>query len=384
MIKYLKKMNYLRKQKLYKNYINSILDVVDFRPIVNEIPNRVSTITFVIPGMPAYSGGHTSILRLGSELSKNGYIVRYTSFTPQSIEEMKKNAAINLENYQGEFIEYTGDSMKSDVIIATSWDSVYFARKMTGYKMYFVQDYEPYFHLYGECYLMAKKTYELGFHIVSLGQWNKYMIEKECKTNSRIDYITFPYEGGEYYDRGRDFNSYKSKKEFNIAVYVKDTGKRAPYLIQYLLKRLKEDFDKDGLKLNIKYFGESVDFKCDAGENLGKLGKKELLELYSCSDFGMVGSLTNISLVPYEMLATGLPIIEFEEGTFKYFFPENSAIVTSFDYNELYKKLKACIEEPNRLKEINKTAKEYLSTLSWKNTAIEFDKILKNVINREG
>ena len=95
-IKYLKKINYLRKQNLYKNYINSILDVVDFTPIVNEMPDKVKTITFVIPGMPAYSGGHTSILRLGSELSKSGYIVNYVSFTPQSIEDMKKNAVINL------------------------------------------------------------------------------------------------------------------------------------------------------------------------------------------------------------------------------------------------------------------------------------------------
>lgn len=383
MIKYLKKINYLRKQNLYKNYINSILDVVDFTPIVNEIPDKVKTITFVIPGMPAYSGGHTSILRLGSELSKNGYIVNYVSFTPQSIEDMKKNAVINLENYKGEFIEYTGNDMKSDVVIATSWDSVYFARKMNGYKMYFVQDYEPYFHLYGECYLMAKKTYELGFHIVSLGQWNKYMIETECDTNSIVDYITFPYEGGEYYDKGRDFDGYKDKREFNMAVYIKDTGKRAPYLIQYLLKRLKEDFEKEDLKLNINYFGESTDFKCDAGENLGKMGKKELLELYSSSDFGMVGSLTNISLVPYEMLATGLPIIEFKEGTFNYFFPDDSAIVTSFDYNELYSKVKAAIENPNILKEINKTAKDYLSTLSWSETGNQFNDILKKITNKE-
>ena len=137
------------------------------------------------------------------------------------------------------------------------------------------------------------------------------------------------------------------------------------------------------MKLNINYFGESTDFKCDAGENLGKMGKKELLELYSSSDFGMVGSLTNISLVPYEMLATGLPIIEFKEGTFNYFFPDNSAIVTSFDYNELYSKVKAAIEDPNILKEINKTAKDYLSTLSWSETGNEFNDILKKITNKE-
>ena len=71
--------------------------------------------------------------------------------------------------------------------------------------------------------------------------------------------------------------------------------------------------------------------------------KSELLNLYNTSDFGLVASLTNISLVPYEMLATGLPIIEFKEGTFEYFFPENTAIITSFDYNDFYKKVKESI-----------------------------------------
>lgn len=379
MIKILKKLNYERKQKAYKMYINSILDVVNFSPIKNKIPNSIKKITFVIPGMPAYSGGHTSILRLGTELNNSGFEVIYVSFTNDSIEEMKHNATINLHNYKGEFIDEDLEKINTDVVIATSWDSVYFARKIEGYKMYFIQDYEPYFHLYGECFLMAQKTYELGYHMISLGEWNKSIIEKECEVNSKIDTITFPYEGKEYYDKGRNFESYAMKKEFNICVYVKDTGKRAPYITQYLLKKLKSDMNSEGIELNIKYFGETKDFKCDCGENLGKLSKEQLFELYSNSDFGMVASLTNISLVPYEMLATGLPIIEFKEGTFNYFFPENSAIVVSFDYEQLYKKFKNVINNTYILKNMNHTAKSFLNSLSWKKTGEEFVNILKNI-----
>jgi glycosyltransferase involved in cell wall biosynthesis len=51
------------------------------------------------------------------------------------------------------------------------------------------------------------------------------------------------------------------------------------------------------------------------------LSKKQLLSLYRKADFGMVASMSNVSLVPYEMLATGLPLIEFEDGTFPYFLP---------------------------------------------------------------
>ena len=71
--------------------------------------------------------------------------------------------------------------------------------------MYFIQDYEPYFNLYGESYIMAQKSYEVGYHMVSLGKWNKHMIEKECVVNSELDFITFPYEGKEYFAKERNY-----------------------------------------------------------------------------------------------------------------------------------------------------------------------------------
>lgn len=383
-VKSLRKIIYLRDQQNFKRYINNLLEVVDFTVIENKRPSEGKTITFVIPGMPAFSGGHTSILRLGSELCKKGYNVNYFSFAPQDVEEMKKNAEINLAGFKGNIVGGEKESIKSDIVIATSWESVYYSRSMSGYKMYFIQDYEPYFNLYGECFIMAQKSYEVGYHMVSLGDWNKHMIEKECSVNSKLDSITFPYEGKEYYEKGRNFNEYPSKKSFNLAVYIKDTGKRAPYLIQYLMKKLKEDLSKEGIDIIIKYYGENKNFKCEGGENLGKLSKKELLDLYNDSDFGVVASLTNVSLVPYEMLATGLPIIEFKEGTFEYFFPENCGILTSFDYNELYNKFKEAIVNPSMLEKMHDNSLNYLKTLSWNNTGDEFEGIIKSILENRG
>lgn len=379
MINYIRRIRYKKRQKNQKDYINSILEVTDFKPIKNVKPVNKKKITFVIPGMSAFSGGHTSILRLGTELVSRGYDVFYMSFFDQPLEEMKHNAEVNLKQYKGKIIATNLDNYSCDIIVATSWDSVYFVKNMNGYKMYFVQDYEPYFHLYGELFLMAKKTYELGLHMVSLGGWNKYMIEKNCSPISPVDEIEFPYEGKEYYDKGRDFDTYKNKDEFNFAVYLKDTGKRAPYLIQYLMKNVKEYFEKMGKKINIKYYGETTDFDCDGGENLGKLNKEQLFNLYSESDFGVVASLTNISLVPYEMLATGLPIIELEDGTFSHFFPENSCILTGFDSSELIDKLEKSISDVNSLKEMSKKAKNYLETLSWSKSAEQFIKVIEKI-----
>ena len=128
-VKAMRKVIYLRDQSNFKRYINSLLEEVDFTPIVNTVPKNIKSITFVIPGMPAFSGGHTSILRLGTELSKRGYDVGYVSFAPQNIDDMKKNAEINLANYKGSILGDDITKVKSDVVIATSWGiSVYYSR----------------------------------------------------------------------------------------------------------------------------------------------------------------------------------------------------------------------------------------------------------------
>ncbi len=364
-----------------KRQVNSRLANYDPVIISNDKPAQIQKITFVIERMAKYNGGQTSILRLGTELSKLGYQVGYIVYKAQTKADMQECASCNLSNYQGEM--YTNkylDKLNSDIVIASSWDTVAFAKKMKGYKMYFLQDYEPYFYSFGELFLMAKKTYEQGLHMVSLGPWNKEMVEKNCNIISPVDYIEFPYESREYPSCNRDYASYAKKRKFTIAVYLKYYGKRLPCITQYLLRQVKEEFKKDGITLNIMYFGEDKSFRCDAGENLGMLSKKELLDLYKRSDFGMVASMSNISLVPYEMLATGLPLIEFEDGTFPYFFPDNSAILTSLSYKDLYLKMKEAIKKPQLLEEMHNTSDNYLKSLSWQKSAKEFRDILNGLL----
>jgi hypothetical protein len=364
-----------------KRQVNARLDNYDPAPISNVKPDKIKKITFVIERMAKYNGGQTSILRLGTELSKLGYEVGYVVYKNQTKSDMEECASSNLSNYQGEMYpnKYLY-KLHSDIVIASSWDTVSFAKRMKGYKMYFLQDYEPYFYSFGELFLMAKKTYEQGLHMVSLGNWNKEMVEKNCNTISRIETIEFPYEKKEYPLCNRDYQGYSKKKEFVLAVYLKYYGKRLPNITQYLLKQVKEEFIKDGITLQIKYFGEDKSFHTEAGENLGMLSKKQLFSLYKKADFGMVASMSNISLVPYEMLATGLPLIEFEDGTFPYFFPDNSGILTSLNYMDLYHKIKEVLANPSKLEDMHKTAESYMESLSWEKTGQQFHGILQSLL----
>ena len=93
----------------------------------------------------------------------------------------------------------------------------------------------------------------------------------------------------------------------------------------------------------------------------------------------MVASMTNISLIPYEMIAAGLPIIEFIEGSFSAFFPENSAILTNFNASTLYRRLSDAMINWQQLRDSQINAIKYIQQYSWDKTVKQFADILENI-----
>jgi len=373
-------------------YMSGLLEHYDVNVITNKAPGEIRSVLFLLTRMVRFAGGQTSILRIGTQLAELGLQVGYGVYKNQSKEEMEVCASANLSGYCGEL--YTKQDVvrmvknpeeQPDVVIASSWDTVHYVKKFNSYRMYFVQDFEPYFYPFGDKFLMAKKTYEQGLHMVSLGGWNKKEIEKHCRPVSPIDCVEFPCERSEYPHIERDYAAYAEKKKIIMAVYLKYYGKRLPSTIQYMLEKVKDAFaQRDGIELDIRYFGEAKSFIPKNGVNVGMLSKEELKKLYAEADFGMVASLSNISLIPYEMLASGLPLIEFEDGTFPEFFPENCALLTSLSWKDLYLQMKDCLEEPARLQLRDVNATEYLETLSWEKTGRQFVEILNGVVRRSG
>lgn len=365
------------KSDKYKRIVFSLMQDNDFKPIINVRPKKINTICFVLKEILPYRGGITSVLRLGTGLSKNGYNVFYAVIASDDLSRLDDAAKKNLKNYCGQIIEYK-KGQTYDVAIATAMETVSYTKKLNGYKMYFVQDYEPLFFTYGDLYTLAKNSYEQGFHMVSLGQWNAAMVNRECNICSPIDVVDFPYEPSEYTRIERNFENYQSKKDFTMAVYIKVNSRRMPYILQHVLSELKNKLMvRNHINLTIYYFGEDKWFKCTDGKNLGRLTKTELNNLYHAVDFGAVVSLTNISLVPYEMIATGLPILEYEDGSFSTFFDEESAVLFRFNSEELYNKMLYLIENPTNLKKMTDHAQTFLRDTSWSKTIAQFCDIVK-------
>lgn len=379
----IKELYNLGLSKHEANIVNDVLSSPQFgKKIDNRIPKEVKNIAFIIPGIEKYAGGITSILRLGSYLADLSYNISFVDFTSQPLRKLEENASYNLKNYRGKILSIVDVSKKDfDIVIACNWNAVYYVNYFEAYKMYFVQDFEPYFFKLDERYLLAKLTYELGLHIVSLGKWNIEQIERECKSKSKMDWINFPYEPKEYStDSCRDFCKYKKKKTIKIAVYTKEEGKRIPNILQSILKKTRDTLKKENeIDLQIIFFGLKKSYHASVGKNVGKLNREELFKLYNESDFGMVASMTNVSLVPYEMIASGLPVIEFESGSFPAFFPENTAFLINYDYNSLVDVLRNALTNPNIIEERLNNSLDAIRCLSWENTALEFKAILNSL-----
>ena len=259
--------NKINEQK--NNRIKQVLDVATFNPVNNIQPKSVSTIGIVVPTLHKYTGGHTSIIRLGSLLVDRGYIVSYISYENQPITEMQEVLKANYSSSKGKCVSFDqAQKDKYDIVLATNWISVYWAKLLDGYKAYFVQDYEPYFFMVDEEYELAKETYELGFHIISLGKWNIEQINKNCINKGIQSFIEFPYEPSEYKYKRKNFS--EKKKEIKIAVYTKENGKRMANLMQYMLLNAVNEFESRGFHLDVSFFGLNKDYRVHNQNSLNR------------------------------------------------------------------------------------------------------------------
>ncbi|KRN81844.1 glycosyltransferase family 1 protein [Ligilactobacillus acidipiscis] len=361
----------------YDNY----LEYFNNKPAKQERQEKYHSLTFVSTGIIPYDGGITTMLHLGTLLSQQGYDVYYQSCVPQKVEDMRTNAEFNFPGYQGTCLaEEQFFNHSSDIWVATLWETAYLIKNLPGYKMYFVQDYEPYFYPYGDRSQLAKRSYELGLHMVSLGPWCAEMVQKNCHINSPLDYINFPVDVAHYQLKERNFEKYLGKKILNLAVYTKfNSPRRAPINLQMVLYNTEKLLKEKGIELNINYFGTNKNERFINGRNLGKLTKAQLRDLYYQSDFGIAPSMTNFSLVPFEMMSSGLPFIDFEEGTGPEFIPDNCCWYTRFNEYNLSALLQKICCQPKSLAKKTANAKKYLNSITWKKTLSDFLEIIANI-----
>jgi glycosyltransferase involved in cell wall biosynthesis len=385
--KIVNKMNYYlrriraKRQPLEKTY--SFLSGINFAQIKKFSPQKNSSkswrLNWILPPITPGSGGFMTLFRMVSHLEKKGHqngIYIYDPFGVNglTLEETRQIVATEFLSPQAEVFFGIDKMACSDALFATLWYTAYAVAKINNARMkyYFVQDYEPFFYPQGCEYKFAQNTYRLGLKCITAGPWLAGFLNK--RFNLEADYFDLSYDHKIYCPDDKIKRSAK-----RIAFYARsDTPRRGVELGILALSLLKKRF-KD---LEIIFYGQkNFTLKTNLPfEFAGILNHQQLAKLYNQSTLGLVLSLTNHSLVPREMMACKLPVVDIKGDNNTAIFGDDGQEISLAkpDPYSLYNKMKRLLLDQGLREKMAEKGYQAAKKTSWEKSAKKFAAILKS------
>lgn len=361
------------------NDLNGLFDYKfkDLKPSTNEFNSRNLSIHFVIPDFGIGGGGHLNIFRMVRYLEFFGHKLTIWIFKPTQ-HKNPQEAYNNIIRYYStikaevKFVDEDFPYSIGDIILATSWDTVWPVQSVEGFKrrFYFVQDYETLFNAKGSRSELAEYTYTQDIDCICASAWLDELMRTKFKRWS--SYYNLAADREIYYPTQREKNEIPI-----IAFYARIfTERRAVELGIIALELLA----KEGIDFHVIFFGaefnfERTPFSCQV---FYKRTPDELANIYRSSDIGVVFSLTNYSLVPQEMMACGLPIVEFDTESTRGIYPEGVVLFSGPDPIDIKNKIKALLFDKEKQVDQSKKALEWVGKFSWEKSARDIEASFKN------
>ena len=269
--------------------------------------DRRLKISWIIPGLIIGGGGHRNILRAAYHLEQFGHELELY-FTNTDLDSHQLKQTVNEHFYPLEcpMHRYDGTINATDVLFATHWSTVDVAlkaRHAAGEVMYFVQDFEPLFAPMGTEYILAENTYRQGLYCITSGPWCEHLLRRDY--NVEADHFALPVDSDIYHPYQR------TKTETNILFFAKPEMPRRCYELGIMALEHVHHRRPD---VEIQLFGSGslknhhFPFPVTIRSVLPTI--TDLARMYSNADAGIVFSTTNPSLVPYEMMSCGLPVVD--------------------------------------------------------------------------
>ena len=342
-------------------------------------------IIWLIPDFGKGSGGHTNIFRMINFLEKFGHknsIWICGGTHHGSAKTARKVLCDNFFEIDAEvhcLLNPKDFKHEGDALVCTSYDTCYYGRSVpfNGKRFYFVQDFEPDFSPKGSYYYLAKATYGFGLECITNGKW---MADKVVSEGGKCaGWFQQAFDPLHYYPA--ENKNYQIKKA-RIAAYIRfGTPRRLSELIVFALNILS----KERNDFEVMFFGDDhVPFNVHfPNKILGVLPHSKLGELYRSCDIGCVFSGTNYSLIPIEMMAAGLPVIEFDGENIRSTFPESTVSLAKPDPKSIKEALSYLISNPEKRKLQAEEAIHFVKNFSWHSSAKSVEKALLNVISSQ-
>lgn len=312
---------------------------------VELLPGRrvPRSMNWIIPRFSIGSGGHLNIFRMIAMLEQRGFVVRIFVSEAAAFTSAGQARAIIREHFVPLHAEVhlgAGAMPPCEWVVATSWETAYWAKAFRGaqHKLYFVQDFEPYFYAHGSDYVFAEQTYRMGFEAVTAGRWLADKLAEEYGME------TFPFSFS--FDKGRYRPHERRSGPRRVFFYARHVTARRGFELGLLaLRRLHERIPDVAFVLagwDVSEFEIPFEYL-----NAGVVPLDQLPDLYSQCDVALVLSLTNLSLLPLELMACACPVVSNRGANVEWLLRDGeNAVLCDLSPEALAEGLYRVLEEP--------------------------------------
>lgn len=331
------------------------------------------TINWVVPPPGASSGGHQNIFRFVRSLEAAGHCCRiyfHDAISTPSLESILNLLRKHFPPMDAEVHCGAGDMAPCDAMIATSWTTAYpvYTSDVVARRFYFVQDFEPSFYPVGSDSTVAENTYRFGFHGVTAGAWLAHKLQSEY--GMRCAHYDFAVDRDRYHllgDTPRD----------KVFFYARPVTPRRAFELGVLALQVFAR-ERPGVEIHLAGWDVRQYRLPFAHVDHGVMSLDELNPLYNQLSAALVLSLTNMSLLPLELLSSGcIPVMNdapnnrmvSDNPCIRYVPPTPAALAREL----------AAVAGAADLKTQAQRASDSVRTLSW-TTAGE---VLEHVLRRE-
>ena len=299
--------NPLRKVAYNPTYSSENVVDVEVQSVIYknvEINSESPLVWFVPAWSNVWGGGHFTIFRfahLFSEKRRNIIFVydNHERFPAKYFKESLDQA------FFGNSLEVITSAKQlpaTMIPIATTWQSVYSLIQNSIHiskKFYFMQDYESLFYAHGTQSMQALASYEQGLIGITGGPW---LLSKFREHGGNGMNYMFTVDHDVFHSSPQSRNTVK-----RIFFYGRPSTERRCFELGIAsLKLVKDKYPE------IEIVIAGLDGIGDVGFEvtlLGSIPLPELGDLYRSCDIGLALSGTNLSYLPVELMACGVPVV---------------------------------------------------------------------------
>lgn len=327
-------------------------------------------LAWIMPDLLRGSGGHMTILRLVEQLARFGHRQTLWVQNPRGDDPLRVKREMQdwfrpiPEDVDVLMLPDDVRAISADAVIATEAWSAFPAVNVTNTKarFYLIQDYEPMFHPAGEAAILAGQTYRLGLDALPAGDWLLSKATAEGMWGRKWDLAV---------DRGAYFAPAARPVRDGpprIAVYARrSTPRRAVSLAFAALSELH----RRGVAFEAALFGDEdpptgLSFP---HVHMGIVSPEALGELYRACDLGLVFSATNYSLVPLEMMACDLPVVEMDGESTRAIFQAGEVTFAEPHPKAVADALQGLLADPAARAAQVARGRAFVAPLSWETSA---------------